>query len=40
MSEASRRRAQDFSIEKTVDRYIQMYESVLQSAATQQKVMA
>ena len=40
MSEASRRRAQDFSIEKTVDRYIQMYESVLQSAATQRKVMA
>lgn len=33
MSEASRRRARDFSIDKTVDLYIQMYESVLQLTA-------
>ncbi len=39
MSEASRRRARDFSIERTVDLYIQMYETVLQSAAQQPKVM-
>ncbi len=33
MSEASRRRARDFGIEKTVDLHIQMYENVVQSAA-------
>jgi glycosyltransferase involved in cell wall biosynthesis len=39
MSEASRRRARDFSIERTVELHIQMYETVLQSAA-QPRVMA
>lgn len=39
MSEASRRRARDFSIDKTVDLHIQMYEDVLQSAAEQPRVM-
>ena len=39
MSEASRRRARDFSIERTVDLYIKMYEAVLQSTAPQQRVM-
>jgi glycosyltransferase involved in cell wall biosynthesis len=39
MSEASRRRARDFSIERTVDLHIQMYEYVLQSAAPQARVM-
>lgn len=38
MSEASRRRVRDFSIEKTVDLHIQMYETVLQSASEQPKV--
>ncbi|HEY4930149.1 MAG TPA: glycosyltransferase [Terriglobales bacterium] len=39
MSEASCRRARDFSIDKTVDLHIQMYEDVLQSAAEQPRVM-
>ncbi len=39
MSEASPRRARDFSIERTVELYIQMYETVLQSGARQPKVM-
>ncbi len=38
MSEASRRRARDFSIERTVELYIQMYEGVLQCAAQQPTV--
>jgi hypothetical protein len=33
MSEASRQRARCFSIETTVDGYIEMYESVLQQQA-------
>ena len=40
MSKASRQRSRDFSIEKTVDSYIQMYEAVLQSSARQAGVMA
>lgn len=32
MSEASRRRAQDFSIDRTVDGYVNMYEAVLQNS--------
>jgi glycosyltransferase involved in cell wall biosynthesis len=40
MSEASRRRARDFSIERTVELHIQMYENVLRSAAQQLKAMA
>jgi glycosyltransferase involved in cell wall biosynthesis len=39
MSEASRRRARDFSIEQTVDLHIQMYENVLRSATQRPKVM-
>jgi len=39
MSEASRRRARDFSIEGTVDLYLRMYETVLQSVARQPRVM-
>jgi glycosyltransferase involved in cell wall biosynthesis len=37
MSEASRSRARDFSIERTVDGYLEMYETVLQRS-TRQKV--
>jgi glycosyltransferase involved in cell wall biosynthesis len=39
MSEASRRRAQDFSIERTAELHIQMYENVLRSAVQWPKVM-
>ncbi|MBV8808803.1 MAG: glycosyltransferase [Acidobacteriaceae bacterium] len=35
MSQASRRRARDFSIERTVDGYVAMYESVLHQAPRQ-----
>jgi len=38
MSEASRRRARDFSVDKTVDLYIKMYESVLRSTAAEARV--
>jgi glycosyltransferase involved in cell wall biosynthesis len=40
MSEASRRRARHFSIERTAELYIQMYETVLQSATQRPRVMA
>jgi glycosyltransferase involved in cell wall biosynthesis len=39
MSEASRRRARDFSIERTVDGYLEMYAAVLKQS-TRQKVQA
>src|SRR3974390_1820923 len=38
MSEASRRRARNFTIDKTVDLYIKMYESVLQSTAEKSRL--
>lgn len=38
MSEASRRRARDFSIEKTVDLYIKMYDSILQCRGEQPRI--
>lgn len=38
LSEASRRRVSDFSIEKTVELHIQMYEAILQSAPVQSRV--
>jgi glycosyltransferase involved in cell wall biosynthesis len=40
LSEASCRRARDFSIERTVELYIQMYEGVLQCVTAQPGVMA